>query len=540
MAITATELANAAVASGLVETDVATGLVHRFRRRPELVEALTSHGRFPSSALYRALAEQRGLPFVDLDTETCDPSILRRIPEALLTGRHVAPFGETGGEVLLATADPDDQQVITAINRHLSATSRIVIADPDAIVRFLQRAIRSPRPVDESDEAADVVAMLETILKEAYLWRASDVHIEPQEAATRIRLRIDGRLQEFMGDLAPQTGISLLSRIKVLSNLDIAEQRAPQDGRFSHQISGDDVDQFDIRVATAPTRWGERATMRLLGTESIDFTLANLGMSENMLQQFEAAIRKPFGMVLLTGPTGSGKSTTLYAALRKLNQPHVNILTVEDPIEYLVPGISQMHIGGTDKVTFPSALRSLLRHDPDVMMIGEIRDMETADVAMKSAMTGHMIFSTLHTNTACGAVTRLVDIGCEPFLVGATLAGVIAQRLVRRLCTRCRIARQATEWEAEQLGQAGADLTIHEANGCANCLGSGYRGRIGLFEALWIDSDLSRLIGQGVTESELQAHADNHMTRLHQDGCEKVLDGLTSLDEVLRATMLGT
>ena len=173
-------------------------------------------------------------------------------------------------------------------------------------------------------------------------------------------------------------------------------------------------------------------------------------------------------------------------------------------------------------------------------MIGEIRDMETADVAMKSAMTGHMIFSTLHTNTACGAVTRLVDIGCEPFLVGATLAGVIAQRLVRRLCTRCRIARQATEWEAEQLGQAGADLTIHEANGCANCLGSGYRGRIGLFEALWIDSDLSRLIGQGITESELQARADGRMTRLHQDGCEKVLDGLTSLDEVLHATMLGT
>ena len=537
MAISNAELAEAAVASGLIENEVAHGLLRRFRRLPELIGALTSHGRFPSSALFRAIAEQRGLPFVDLDTQACDPAILRRIPRALLTGRQVAPFGEADGEVLLATADPDDQQVITAINRHLSSTSRILIADPDAIARLLQRVFRDAGSVET--EGADVVELLETILKDAYLRRASDIHIEPQESTTRIRLRIDGRLQEFMGDLEKQVGSSLLSRIKVLSNLDIAEQRAPQDGRFSHQVTEADNKQFDIRVATAPTRWGERSTMRLLGTETTDFTLANLGMSPAMMERFEQAIRNPYGMVLLTGPTGSGKSTTLYAALRTLNRPDVNILTVEDPIEHLVPGVSQMHVGGTDKVTFPSALRSLLRHDPDVMMVGEIRDMETADIALKSAMTGHMIFSTLHTNTACGAVTRLVDIGCEPYLVGATLGAVIAQRLVRRLCTRCRSPRQATESETHRLGQPGAELTIYDPVGCAGCLGSGFHGRVGLFEALWIDSDLARLIGEGVTESQLQEQASQHMTHLHQDGNEKVLAGLTSLNEVTQATMFG-
>ena len=505
MAISNAELAEAAVASGLIENEVAHGLLRRFRRLPELIGALTSHGRFPSSALFRAIAEQRGLPFVDLDTQACDPAILRRIPRALLTGRQVAPFGEADGEVLLATADPDDQQVITAINRHLSSTSRIMIADPDAIARLLQRVFRDAGSVET--EGADVVELLETILKDAYLRRASDIHIEPQESTTRIRLRIDGRLQEFMGDLEKQVGSSLRSRIKVLSNLDIAEQRAPQDGRFSHQVT--------------------------------DFTLANLGMSPAMMERFEQAIRNPYGMVLLTGPTGSGKSTTLYAALRTLNRPDVNILTVEDPIEHLVPGVSQMHVGGTDKVTFPSALRSLLRHDPDVMMVGEIRDMETADIALKSAMTGHMIFSTLHTNTACGAVTRLVDIGCEPYLVGATLGAVIAQRLVRRLCTRCRSPRQATESETHRLGQPGAELTIYDPVGCAGCLGSGFHGRVGLFEALWIDSDLARLIGEGVTESQLQEQASQHMTHLHQDGNEKVLAGLTSLNEVTQATMFG-
>jgi len=322
----------------------------------------------------------------------------------------------------------------------------------------------------------------------------------------------------------------LISRIKVLSNLDIAEQREPQDGGMSYYLPAPIDSEFNIRVATAPTRLGERVTMRILGQEAHNLTLEKLGMSAEDLVMFRKSIRKPFGMILLTGPTGSGKSTTLFAALQEINAPDLNIMTVENPIEYVMEGVSQIQTG--PKISFAGALRSLLRHDPDVLMVGEIRDEETADVALKAAMTGHLVFSTLHTNTAAGTVARLIDISCEPFLIGSTMNAVIAQRLVRRLCPHCRVEKAATAEERELLDVKTSVATIYEPKGCAYCQGSGYRGRLGLFETLWFDEELSKLVARGADEEELESRAGTRLRSMWNDGAAKVLAGATTLSEL--------
>lgn len=359
--------------------------------------------------------------------------------------------------------------------------------------------------------------------------RSSDIHLVTEETGLRVRLRVDGRLTDFPIVANADTAAGLVSRVKVLSSLDIAEQRMPQDGGFSYHIAPPIDREFNIRVATAPTRLGERITMRLLGQEASGISLTDLGMFGQDLERFNKAIRDPYGMILLTGPTGSGKSTTLFAALQEINSPELNIMTVENPIEYVMEGVSQIQTG--PKISFADALRSLLRHDPDVLMVGEIRDQETADVAVKSAMTGHMVFSTLHTNNAVSAVTRLIDIGCEPFLIGSTMTAVIAQRLVRRLCQHCRKARPATEEERKALA-IHDDVDLYDSVGCAVCQGSGFSGRIGLFETLWFDEGLSRLVARGADEEEIEAAAGDNLQFMWEDGCNKVIAGLITLDEV--------
>jgi type IV pilus assembly protein PilB len=378
----------------------------------------------------------------------------------------------------------------------------------------------------------DLVGLLNDILKEAFLRRASDVHIVQEEFGLRVRLRVDGGLQDYNVNTDGNETVAngLISRIKVLSNLDIAEQREPQDGGMSYYLPAPIDSEFNIRVATAPTRLGERVTMRILGQEAHNLTLEKLGMSAEDLVMFRKAIRKPFGMILLTGPTGSGKSTTLFAALQEINAPDLNIMTVENPIEYVMEGVSQIQTG--PKISFASALRSLLRHDPDVLMVGEIRDEETADVALKAAMTGHLVFSTLHTNTAAGTVARLIDIGCEPFLIGSTMNAVIAQRLVRRLCPHCRVAKDATAEERDLLDVKTSAATIYEPKGCAYCQGSGYRGRLGLFETLWFDEELSKLVARGAAEEDLESRAGARLRSMWNDGSAKVLAGATTLAEL--------
>jgi type IV pilus assembly protein PilB len=418
---------------------------------------------------------------------------------------------------------------------------RTALAEPRALDVAIERALlRLDRPQARRPEleagALDAVALLDELLREAVGRRASDVHVEPLANELRVRYRVDGSLQVRRPPLRTEAAAPLLSRIKVLAGLDIAEKREPQDGGFSWK-SSPDARPVDLRVATAPSRHGERATIRLLGLETESLTLATLGLDEERLRIVREIISRPHGMVLLSGPTGSGKTTTLYAVLRELNKPDLNIITVEDPIEYSIGGVNQVQVDGVGKVSFANVLRSLLRHDPDVLMVGEVRDAETADLAVKAAMTGHLVLSTVHTNSAVGAVTRLVDLGLQPFLVGATLSAVIAQRLVRKLCPSCKRARPATDAESRRIGREGA---VFDPAGCASCYGTGFRGRVALFELVVIDRELGARIARGISESDLLGEVTTRGARtLREDGIRRVLEGATTLDEVLAATVEG-
>jgi type IV pilus assembly protein PilB len=538
MSIAAEQLIDAAIRQRLIEPEVLAHLRTESRRkRVDLLEAITAHYRLPVAALYRAVAEMRGLPFVDPTGMMSPPELLKKIPQALLRRKAILPLSEDADGVLLAVADPDDRATIDSVQRMLGRNVRLVVADPNALSAMISRALASTsqgQAANAVSQAAevDLVALLNDILKEAFLRRASDVHLVQEEFGLRVRLRVDGGLQDYNLNADGNENIAsgLISRIKVLSNLDIAEQREPQDGGMSYYLPAPIDTEFNIRVATAPTRLGERVTMRILGQEAQNLTLEKLGMSAADLVMFRKAIRKPFGMILLTGPTGSGKSTTLFAALQEINAPDLNIMTVENPIEYVMQGVSQIQTGA--KISFAGALRSLLRHDPDVLMVGEIRDEETADVALKAAMTGHLVFSTLHTNTAAGTVARLIDIGCAPFLIGSTMNAVIAQRLVKRLCPHCKTARLATVEERDLLNVTEKEATLYEPKGCAYCQGSGYRGRLGLFETLWFDEELSKLVSRGCSEDELVSVAAHRLHSMWNDGSAKVLAGATTLTEL--------
>lgn len=530
MGLTHEQLLDAAVARGLIEDGAPARLRAEARRlRVDLLELATARYRVPLASFYQAVAEVRGMPFVDPASRTPPLHLVRKLPQALLLRKRVLPL-EDGEVIPLATDDPDDRGTLESVQRILGRPIQIMLAEPGTLQAAIHRALADTRRNGQEVEA-DAVALLDEILREAYLRRASDIHVLPEESGLRVRLRVDGLLQDYLPRIEGADAATLISRIKVLANLDIAEQRMPQDGGFSYRLPSPIDREFNLRVATAPIRLGERATLRLLGQETNILTLSDLGMAEEDLRLLRQAIRKPYGMILLTGPTGSGKSTTLFAALQEINRPEINVMTVENPIEYFMEGVSQVQTG--PKISFADALRSFLRHDPDVLMVGEIRDEETADVALKAAMTGHLVFSTLHTNTACGTVVRLADIGCEPYLIGSTMNAVIAQRLVRRLCPHCRDEREATAQECRQLG-APQGIRLYVPKGCAVCQGKGYRGRIGVFETLWFDEELSRFVSRGCDEEALERHAGARLRPMWEDGCRKVMQGVTTLDELLQ------
>lgn len=539
MALNTEQLIEAGLKQKLIEADVLNQLRTESRRkRIDILDAIMAHYRLPVSALYRAVAEMRGLKFVDYAQAKVDAELLKKIPQALLRRKGLLPLLHDEPGVLLATADPDDRASIETVRRILGSQLRVAVAEPNtlnaAINRVYFNQATAPNGLPTAAAEVDLVGLLDSVFKEAYLRRSSDIHLMQDEFGLRIRLRVDGELQDYVTDSAHDTTVAngLISRIKVLANLDIAEQREPQDGGMTYYLPPPIDSEFNVRVATAPTRLGERVTMRVLGQDAQDLTLEKIGMSEPDMLMFNKAIRKPFGMILLTGPTGSGKSTTLFAALREISSPSINIMTVENPVEYVIEGVSQIQTGA--KITFASALRSLLRHDPDVLMVGEIRDEETADTALKAAMTGHLVFSTLHTNTAAGTVSRLIDIGCEPFLIGSTMNAVIAQRLVRKLCSHCKTSHAATDEEKNLLDlPVETQAQIYEPKGCAFCQGSGYRGRLGLFETLWFDEELSKLVAKGCSEEELEQRAGRQRLRpMWVDGTAKVLAGITTIAEL--------
>ncbi|HQR52390.1 MAG TPA: type II secretion system ATPase GspE [Burkholderiales bacterium] len=388
----------------------------------------------------------------------------------------------------------------------------------------------------ETEDDAPIIRFLNTLLTQALRDRASDIHIEAFEGRSLVRFRIDGTLREV---LEPPRALhaALVSRVKVMAELDIAEKRLPQDGRITLRIAGRPV---DVRVSTLPTGHGERVVLRLLDKQAGVLDFAALGMSEQTQKRMDELVRQAHGIVLVTGPTGSGKTTTLYAALSRLDADRLNIMTVEDPIEYDLDGIGQTQVNAGIDMTFARALRAILRQDPDVVMIGEIRDLETARIAVQASLTGHLVLATLHTNDAVGAVTRLIDMGIEPFLLSSSLLGVMAQRLVRRLCPDCRRAAPANAAQRAELPPELADVPLPEAVGCAVCKGTGYRGRTGIYEMVIVDRECAELIRSGASEQQLRDHnARQYGGNLRADGMRWIAAGATTLDEVLRVTRAG-
>lgn len=494
------------------------------------------------------MTSQPNSEILNMDQVKIDPEWALRIPGNLALRRKLLPFTKQGEHVLVACIDCEDDQGLKAVERYVSAPVIANVAESESLHRAINRIFQDTGQsnrkqsvptrtlvANASTVASDgetIVALGDEIFHAAAIRQATDIHIEPGTETVRIQMRVDGILEPYRV-IPLEIHQALISRLKVLAGMDIAERRAPQDGRFT--IGSQREQAKDVRAATIPTKNGERMTLRLLATNTQKLTLENLGMLPEEASVFETSISHPNGLILLTGPTGCGKSTTLYAAIRQLiaHKP-LNVITIEDPVEYVIDGVSQVEVDSADKVSFHKALRSGLRHDPDVLMIGEIRDEETAEIAIKAALTGHLVFSTLHTNSAASSLTRLIDMKVQPFLVGAVSRLFMAQRLVRKLCQRCREPIAVTERQAAAINRdALTGTTIFQAKGCKYCAGTGFVGRTGLFELLPFDRELSRMASAGAEETRLIQHmSDQKIPLLLDDAIAKLKLGVTSFSEI--------
>ena len=416
------------------------------------------------------------------------------------------------------------------VNTTANAIDQIDGLEEEVSLTEVADALNEAEDLLNSEDDSPMIKMLNAILTEAIRANASDIHIEPFEKQLRIRFRIDGQLKTILTPNPALAGM-LVSRVKVMAKLDIAEKRLPQDGRITRKLGGREV---DLRVSTIPSSYGERVVMRLLDKSTGRLNLTDLGLDDTLLQKVQSILSRPYGIFLVTGPTGSGKTTTLYAALSRLNDSQRNIMTVEDPVEYNIEGINQTQVNTKAEMTFAKGLRAILRQDPDVVMIGEIRDVETAAIAVQASLTGHLVLSTLHTNTAVGALTRLKDMGIEPFLLASSLLGVMAQRLVRKLCPHCKEPHVADAQECDLLGVEAA--TIYHAKGCEACNHTGYSGRQGIYELVQVDQQMQQLIHAQASEQEIEKLARQQGPSLQQNGFALVLQGVTSLEEVLRVS----
>ncbi len=478
---------------------------------------------------------------LDVTKLRIDPACALKLPANIALRQKMLPFLEMEGVVHTVCTDIENSAAIGLLERFFKKTVRLWQGDVDALEQKLKQVygdVRSlpPPAAAQIVQAPNAVNMSEELLYAAFMRQASDIHIDPSFDGAIIRFRVDGQLEHY-NNINSNIFTELVSRLKVMAYLDIAEKRSPQDGRFSHQFTMAGGRRIDIRVATLPTKYGERVTMRLLAVQAGTLSLENLGFDLSHRFMIESFLRRTQGLMIMTGPTGSGKTTTLYAAIQMLlRERKVNIITIEDPIEYEISGIAQCEVDAGDKVSFAKALRSILRHDPDVVMIGEIRDKETADVAIKAALTGHMVLGTLHTNSAAATITRFIDMGVEPYLVAAALRLAVAQRLLRRLCTYCRISRPMTELEAISITRPElAGYVIYEPSGCIYCGGKGYAGRIGLYELLELREEWARAVIDGEGENDLVLRMRQAgMKSLLDDAIDKLLEGLTSVSEVVQ------
>ncbi|PKI90262.1 type II secretion system protein GspE [Actinomycetales bacterium SN12] len=546
------------VLTGAVRASEVTGLMDRLGDGPELGRHLIEHRMITERQYADAIALQSGHPFVDLFSTPLEPHVTSLVPAALARKHRLIPIAREGGRLIVGMTDPTDIIAIDDVSTLADARVEPAVVAADGLEYAFQRYLRSDAELSDlsasleetaasqaslisedltdQDSDAPIVRFVNLLITQAIDDRASDIHLEPGESHLTVRYRIDGVLHETQRpDSNIQDGI--VSRLKIMASIDIAERRRPQDGRLSVVHHGRKV---DLRVATLPTVWGEKVVMRILDNSGVNLSLDDLRMSSQNLERFRHAISRPHGMVLVTGPTGSGKSTTLYTALREVSTPRVNVITVEDPVEYRIPGINQVQVNAKAGMTFQAALRSILRSDPDVVLVGEIRDQETAIISVEAALTGHLLLSTLHTNDAPSAVTRLTEMGTEPFLVATALSAVVAQRLARRLCTRCREPYHEDPSTLRAIGfpvQPGENVVLHRAKGCPTCSNTGYKGRIGLHEVMAMSEQIEHLVVTSASGTEIRRRAiEEGMVSLREDGWSKVQAGQTTIEEILRVT----
>lgn len=470
---------------------------------------------------------------LNMDEVKIDPAWAYRLPANLARRRQVLPFAMVDNTVYIACLKVQDAATLQAVKRHIGRRVSAELAEPRSLQRAIDRVyLDSPSSqVDENSD--DAVSLCEQILQAAILRRASDIHIDSRRDGVSIRFRVDGQLETFRSRLSSAS--TMISRFMVLAGMDIAEKRASQDGRIQYSFGKNQ--ELNLRVAMLPAKQGERLTLRMLALQTESLTLERLGLSSADLERFDAVLGLSHGLVLVTGPTGSGKSTTLYAAIRRLLQGEAkSIITVEDPVEYEMDDITQVEVDSSDKVSFASALRSLLRHDPDVIMIGEMRDSESADIAVKSALTGHLVFSSLHTNSAAAVALRLQDMGVDPYLIAATLRLAVAQRLVRRLCSRCRKPQPLDESSRRILGlPKEAEDMSYVAQGCMYCAGRGIVGRTGLFEMIRFDESWEPLLAKGIDQARIKEELRRRrLPTLRDDALSKLKAGITTREDVLR------
>ncbi|WP_169165395.1 GspE/PulE family protein [Cellulomonas taurus] len=543
---------------GLVtEAQLMAALDEQMARGQSLGRTLVEIGILTEGQLVAALARQVGMAFVDLDEYPVDRSAVTMVPAALCRRYTVLPVGFQDGALVLATADPGNVVAVDDVRTVSGMSVLPVVATFENVNRAIDRYCRADgemedlssafeeeqAPVetdlsrigDMVDDDAPIVRYVNLLVTQAISDRASDIHIEPTEHDLRVRYRIDGVLHEMQRSPKQIQG-GVISRVKIMSDIDIAERRKPQDGRMSVTHNGRKI---DLRVATLPTVWGEKIVMRILDNSTASLDLRDLAFLDQNFETYQEAYTKPYGMILVTGPTGSGKSTTLYATLNAVSKPEINVITVEDPVEYRLPGINQVQVNPKAGLTFAGALRSILRSDPDVVLLGEIRDHETAQIAIEAALTGHLVLSTLHTNDAPSAVTRLTEMGIEPFLVGSALDAIVAQRLARRLCSKC--AEPYTPSEDELIGARFPWMPGEERPelfrpvGCVACSRTGYRGRVALHEVMRVTEEVERLAVARASAAEIGALARQQgMITLRDDGWQKVVLGQTSVEEILR------
>lgn len=555
------------VARGVItKEDLEVALREQRKNNESIWKILIKLGLATEEDVLKTLSEQSGIAYVKIKPGDIDPTIVKTIPAKFVTHGKFMPLKEDNGALVVAVSNPLDIEALdeielmlkrpiipvistetdiaNAIGKHYGVgaeTVEAVLAEQDRRIEVLTSRAEADENIEDMAEDASIIKFVNQIMLQAIQDRATDIHFEPFEDELKVRYRVDSILHEIpipraIKHLQP----AIISRIKIMADLNIAERRLPQDGRINIRTGNE---EYDLRVSILPGAYGEMVSIRILSRSGIFYGLAELGFSAEGLSKFESVIKRPHGIILVTGPTGSGKTTTLYAALSEINSGDRKIITIEDPIEYRLKGLCQMQVNPKIGFTFGNAFRSMLRHDPDIMMVGEIRDLETAEIAVHTALTGHLVFSTLHTNDAAGGITRLLDIGIKPYLITSSVECIIAQRLVRLVCTNCREKHKPDEASLREIGinpKESVKIDFYQGKGCEKCKYTGHFGRTGIYEMLLIDEEIREMILNHQPSNIIRQKAEESgMKTLCQDGWQKVVRGITTVDEVLRVAFGG-